>query len=265
MRKLLFPVAFLGCTTLAACSFQMRAGGAANPPPNNPPQQPGQQGKPAAPQASPAKPASTGPVRRLGKRPLGQPSGPAPTPTSSNTAPAPTPTTPPAPPSGAPIVNAATIFGSGTVDTTGFKGNIYWVDKNTTKVPPLEKLTPAGYLFTKELNVGSQAFSSGFPGVDAARKENFAIRYEAPLIVTTEADYDFRLVAEDGAILRIDGMAIVDNDGVKTAAADKSGPVHLVPGTHMMQVDYLQTTGNVALQLFCKKVDDTEKVCPTQL
>ncbi len=36
------------------------------------------------------------------------------------------------------------------------------------------------------------------------RKENFAIHYEAPLVVATEADYDFRLVADDGAQLRVD-------------------------------------------------------------
>lgn len=272
MRKVIFPVAFLGSTTLLACSFQMRAGSGSNTP-NNPPaqQQPSQQPAASQPTASapPAKPQATGPVRRLGKRPVGQPTGPTPTPpapapTNSGTAPAPTPTTPPAP-TGAPIVSGATIFGGSTVDAAGFKGNVYWVDTNTTKVPPLETMTPAGYLFTKEINVAPQAFASGFPGLDANRKENFAIRYEGPLVVTTEADYDFRLVAEDGAVLKIDGTLIVDNDGVKTAPAEKSGPVHLKPGTHVLTVDYLQTTGNVALQLFCKKTGDTEKVCPTQL
>ncbi len=262
MRKVIFPLAFVACSTLVACSFQMRAGGGANQPNNPPAQQTG-----ATPATSPS-PARTitppgGGLRRLGKRPAGQPAGPTPTPTATTTTPAPTPTTPPT--TGAPVVSAATIFGSGTVDATGFKGNIYWVDKNTTKVPPLATMQPAGYLFTKEINVTPQAFTTGFPGVDAARKENFAIRYEAPLIVTAEADYDFRLVAEDGAILHIDGTTIVDNDGVKTAPGEKTGPVHLVAGTHVITVDYLQTTGNVALQLFCQKANDTEKVCPTQL
>ncbi|MBX3220729.1 MAG: hypothetical protein KF795_09435 [Labilithrix sp.] len=257
MRKVFFPLAFLGCTSLLACSFQMRAGGGAN--------QPNNEGQPAATQGpaktTPAATAKQGPVRRLGKRPAGQATGPSPTP--SNTA---TVDPPPAPPpSGAPIISGATIFGSGTVDTSGFKGNIYWVDAGTTKLPALASMTPSGYLFTKELNVAPQAFSSGFPGVDAARKENFAIRYEAPLIVSEAADYDFRLVAEDGAVLQIDGTLIVDNDGVKTAPGEKSGPVHLVAGTHVITVDYLQTTGNVALQVFCKKANDAEKICPTHL
>jgi hexosaminidase len=83
--------------------------------------------------------------------------------------------------------------------------------------------------------------------------------------VTTEADYDFRVVAHDGAVLLIDNTPIVDNDGTKSAASDKTGPVHLVAGTHMIAVNYFQTTGNAALQVFCKKANDTERVCPTQL
>ena len=260
MRKVTFPIAFVACSTLVACSFQMRAGGGANEPTQ--PQATAAQPAGTTPAATPSpartlSPPSQGPIRPLGKRPT-------PTPSSTSTAPAPTPTTPPAP-TGAPIVSGSTIFGSGTVDTSGFKGNIYWVDKNTTQVPPLASMQPAGYLFTKEINVAPQAFTTGFPGVDAARKVNFAIRYEAPLIVTAEADYDFRVVAEDGAILQIDGMTIVENDGVKTAPGEKTGPVHLVAGTHVITVDYLQTTGNVALQVFCKKANEAEKVCPTQL
>lgn len=258
MRKVFFPLAFLGCTSLLACSFQMRAGSGANEPNNNQ-AQPG--AKPAATGAKPAPTVKQGPVRGLGKRSPGQPTGPSPTPSNTATVDPP----PPPPPSGAPIVSGATIFGSGTVDATGFKGNIYWVDAGTTKVPALASMTPVGYLFTKELNVAPQAFTSGFPGVDAARKENFAIRYEAPLIVSEAADYDFRLVAEDGALLQIDGTPIVDNDGVKTAPGEKTGPVHLVAGTHVITVDYLQTTGNVALQVFCTKANDVERICPTHL
>jgi hypothetical protein len=255
MRKAIFPLAFIGTSTLMACSFSMRAGSQ----PQNP--QSGAQNTNTARPAASTAPAAPG--RRLGKRTSG-PMGPTPTPTSTQTTPAPTPTTPPAP-SGAAVITGATIFGSGTVDTTGFKGNIYFLPAGTTKIPALASMQPNGFLFTKEINVAAQPFSGGFPGVDGARKENFAIRYEAPLIVTAEADYDFRLVADDGANLLIDNTPIVDNDGAKTAPAEKTGPVHLVAGTHLITVDYFQTTGNVALQLFCKKANDTEKVCPTQL
>lgn len=262
MRKVIFPLAFLTASTLLACSFSLRAGGGNDPqsPANNQstaqPTQP-QAGATTAPPAA-STPSPVKPIRRLGKRP-------APTPTSTSTVPPPAPTTPPAPPSGAPVVSGATIFGDGTVDTTGFKGNIYWVPAGTTKLPDLGTMQPNGFLFTKELNIAPQAFTGGFPGIDTNHVENFAIRYEAPLVVTAEADYDFRLVADDGAILLIDGTPIVDNDGARAAPAEKTGPVHLVPGTHLITVDYLQTTGNVALQVFCKKEGEAEKICPTLL
>ena len=70
---------------------------------------------------------------------------------------------------------------------------------------------------------------------------------------------------EGSGVLLIDNTPIVDNDGARTAPAEKSGPVHLVVGTHILTVDYLQTSGNVALQVFCKKANDAEKICPTQL
>lgn len=260
MRKVIVPLAFVAVSSLVACSFQVRAGGGTNTPTSPPPAPPA---KTAATHTAAPATTSTGPIKHLGKRPSGQATGPTPTPTSTTTQPLPIPTPPPS--TTTPIVSAATIFGGATIDPTGYKGTIYWVDKTTTKLPALTSMKPAGFVFTKDLNVTAQSFPNGFPGVDATRREYFAIRYEAPLVVTTEADYDFRVVADDGAILQIDGTPIVDDDGVRAAPAEKSGPVHLIAGTHLITVDYLQTNGNVALQVFCKKANDTERVCPTQL
>lgn len=275
MRKpVILPLAFLAITTTlaTACSFRMRAGDDPNAPTNQPPppQQPPPPAQPVATAPPPTQPAPvyTGPVRRLGKRKPGDPSLPTPTPTNTSTAPAPTTaptTTAPPPATGPAVVSGATIFGGNTVDGAGFKGSIFFIPAGTTKLPSLATLQPNGFLFTKTIDVKPQAFTTGFPGVDANRKENFAIRYEAPLVVTAEADYDFRIVADDGAKLLIDNTPIVDNDGARAAPAEKSGPVHLIAGTHVVTVDYLQTTGNVALQVFCKKANEAEKVCPTQL
>lgn len=156
------------------------------------------------------------------------------------------------------------VFGTGTVDATGWKGNFYNLNPNTTKLPTLANVTPNGVLFAKELNVPAKAMSGGFPGIDASRNVDFAIRWEAPLVVDTESDYTFRLLSDDGAIMTIDGTPIVDNDGAH-GPTEKSGPVHLVKGTHAIAVDYFQATGPVALQLFCKKASGAETICPTHL
>lgn len=264
MRKLTtslyLPVFFIGATSLVACSFQVGTdpkaprNQAANQPAANQPAQP-------ATPAAPAAPAKT--YKQTGKPRV------TPTPSSSGTTP---PTPPPAPPAGAAVVSAQTIFGGPTVDPAGLKGNIYWIPAGTTTLPDLSKMTPNGYLFASNINVTSQTFSTGFPGVDANRKENFAIHYEGPLVVGTEADYDFRLAADDGAQLRIDSTQasasapIIDNNGVHTASNSVTGPVHLVVGTHLVVVDYFQAAGSaVTLQLFCTKAGGTEQVCPTKL
>lgn len=232
---------------LSGCSFSVGTSRPAPPPP---------QARPAAPPPQSATPAPA--VRTIGRRNPNQPYRPG-------TAPKPvTPATPVAPVAGVPTMSGTNIFGSGTVDATGWKGNLYAINPGTTKLPQLAGVTPNGIFFTHQLNTANQTMTGGFPGIDATRNENFAIRFEAPLVVDTESDYTFRIVSDDGAILDIDDTLIIDNDGVHTSA-EKSGPVHLVVGTHTITVDYFQSTGPVALQLFCKKGSGTESVCPTHL
>lgn len=251
MRKLTIPcvVAFAVVATVG-CSFKVGSGSD----PNTPATQPGQAG--AAP-GTPAPAATTG-TQPGNSKVLGRTRVPGGAPPAPGTA----PSTPP--PAGMPVLVGTNVFGSGTPDAAGWKGSFFVLSPATQKLPALATMTPNGVLFAKELNVPSKAMTGGFPGIDATRNEDFAIRWEAPLIVDTEADYTFRLVSDDGAVLNIDGTLIVDNDGQHTSK-EKSGPVHLVKGTHVINVDYFQATGPVNLQLFCKKAGGTETVCPTRL
>jgi hypothetical protein len=272
MRKLsflpAFPTAFLVCAAAtvatAGCSFEVGS----KPPPATP--------APPPAAAAPAPNAASGTPGNAGKPAvhLGRTNAPAPggggvlvTPYHPGQTPAGAPGSTPTPgtaPAGIPVLSGTNVFGSGTPDAAGWKGSYFAIAAGTTKVPALATLTPTGVLFAHELNVAAKPMTGGFPGIDAARNENFAIRWEAPLIVDTESDYTFRVVSDDGAIVQIDNTPIVDNDGAH-GVQEKSGPVHLVKGTHVVSVDYFQTTGSVALQLFCKKANGTETICPTHL
>jgi len=248
MRKLSIPVLFLLGTSAVACSFQLGAKkDPAVPPPGAPPA--------ATPAPAPAAPPKTT-VSALGKKPVSV--APA---TPPGTAPA--PATPP-PATGIPVLTGTNVFGTGTPDAAGWKGSFFNLNTGTTKLPTLANVQPNGILFAKELNVPAKAMAGGFPGIDPSRNQDFAIRWEAPLVVENEADYTFRVLSDDGAIVSIDGTVIVDNDGVH-GPTEKSGPVHLVKGTHAIAVDYFQAVGPVALQLFCKKAGGTEIICPTKL
>ncbi len=205
----------------------------------------------------------------------GTPSSPGTTPTPATT-PTTTPTTPPTvpttpgsvtpPPAPAdPFMQGANSFGNGTPADGTFKGSVFFLTAAPQKVPALDNLTPNTILFTKELNVANKEFTEGFPGADPKRVENFAIRYEAPLNVSKEATYTFRIVADDGAILSIDDTVIVNNDGIH-AATEKTGAAHLIPGLHYMRLDYVQgTSKTVALQAFVKPEGGTERLLGPQL
>jgi len=141
-------------------------------------------------------------------------------------------------------------FGSGTV--SDIKCNVYFIPEGAQKVPALDALTPNGFFFAQNLNVASRTFEEGFPGLDPSgvkRNTNFALRCEWPLNVTVDQTYEFGLTADDGAIFYIDDTVIVDNDG-SHAAAEKKGPVRILPGMHYARVDYYQgASPTVALQL----------------
>lgn len=255
MRKLYVSIGFLAATTALACSFQVGTSKPQTPQASNPPAAT----TTAAPTATTpaAVPTPTLPpnakVIKLSRRPGGT-TAPAGTSTSTT----PTSTGPET------VMTGTNVFGNGTADANGFAGSLYAIPAGTTKLPSLDTLTPIGTLFATTLNTPSSAMSGGFPGINASLNENFAIRWQAPLVVENEGVYTLRIASDDGAIVKIDGMTIVDNDG-NHALQEKSGPVNLVKGTHLITVDYFQTTGNVALQLFCKRGDQAEIVCPTHL
>jgi len=244
MRNLSISVALVVAGITAGCSFQVGSGRTATPASGAVPAP-----APAAP--APAAAAPGGPSVRVGNRvkiPGATPGAPAPA----------------TPPAGLPVLAGTNIFGTGTPDPNGWKGSFFVIPAGTAKMPALATMTPSGALFASQLNVAPQNFSGGFPGIDPARNNDFAIRWEAPLVVTAAADYMFRLASDDGTILSIDGTLIIDNDG-NHGPVPKEGPVHLVPGTHAITVDYFQGAGGVALQLFCKKAGGAETICPTKL
>lgn len=288
MRKLITSVALLSATSTLACSFSVGTG--RNPQnPGAPGNTPGAAPAPAPPPAAaPTGPQVTAAGGRIGfgrrstsatatNPNLPPPSGGGTAPAGGGTTPpagtatAPTPPAAPSAPAGGglPVMSGANPFGSGNpvVAAGAWKGTIYWIPAGTKTMPQLGSMSGAGLLFSPSLSVPpNTAMTGGFPGIDPNRNENFAIRWEAPLVVEAAGagDYTIRVSSDDGSIVSMDGMVIVNNDGEHTAQ-DKSGPVHLVAGTHLVQVDYFQATGPVNLQLWIKKAGGTEIPFPNKL
>lgn len=163
-------------------------------------------------------------------------------------------------------VNKPTPFGNDKADARSFTGAIFRTQPGTTQLPDFGKMRPIGLLATERIDIPSTNDFTGFPGIDKARKTEFAIRYEAALNVGKDANYTFRLVSDDGAKLFIDDMEIIDNDGLASGGV-KEGKrvVHLVKATHLIRVDYFQADGGVALQLLVTPPEGEEAPLRTNL
>jgi hypothetical protein len=164
------------------------------------------------------------------------------------------------------FVSGDTPFGNAKGGDNSFIGLIFRTQPAPTTLPDFTKMRPIGALFASSLEVAPGTAFVGFPGIDKARSTEFALRYEGPLNVGKDGDFEIRLVSDDGAKLFIDELLIVDNDGA--AGADpKSGKatVHLVKAKHTVRVDYFQAAGNVALQVFATAPGGKEAPLKTNL
>ncbi|MCC9608170.1 hypothetical protein LOC68_01335 [Blastopirellula sp. JC732] len=88
----------------------------------------------------------------------------------------------------------------------------------------------------------------GFSLEVAARKTNFAIRYEGLFEAQREGEYEFFISSDDGSRLLIDGKEVVINDGIHPTST-RSGKVRLTAGKHPIVVEYFDGGGQIELRV----------------
>jgi hexosaminidase len=89
------------------------------------------------------------------------------------------------------------------------------------------------------------------PGValrGTERDEDFGVRLRGFLRVPADAVYEFALLSDDGSVLRIGGIAVIDHDGPH-GARTAHGAVALAAGTHRIELLYFQGEGDRVLDL----------------
>ncbi len=82
----------------------------------------------------------------------------------------------------------------------------------------------------------------------ANRSNQFAMNFTGYINVPTDGQYTFYLSSDDGSLLFIDGVQVVNNDGVH-ALVQQSNSIGLQAGFHTISVGYFQRTGDVGLQV----------------
>jgi hypothetical protein len=135
------------------------------------------------------------------------------------------------------------------VDSAGLRGTIYFLQKNTGILPDsFKRMKPKGTIYTHSLNLPPRDFTEGFPGV-TKRFEWFAIDYSGKFWIERADDYEFVLTSDDGSLLYIDDLLLIDNDRIHPPQS-KGTHVKLGRGVHTIRVSYFQGPRNsVALIL----------------
>lgn len=150
----------------------------------------------------------------------------------------------------------ASPFGSSRSRGPSFVGEIFLIEPGTERLPDFRGGGSQGKIYCESFDVAPRSFADGFPGL-TDRFEWFAIRYRGHFEAETSGRYKFRLLADDGARLFIDGKLAIDNDGLH-APRSVDRVVELRAGVHELVLDYMQGPAlDVALQLFVTRPRST--------
>lgn len=98
----------------------------------------------------------------------------------------------------------------------------------STRVSDITETQLGDDFYSKEINVPERSFSEGFPGI-TDRFEYFGIVYTGQIKAPYSGTYTFKITCDDGAVLWINGIKVVDGDGVH-ATATYQGTIDLVAG-----------------------------------
>jgi len=154
------------------------------------------------------------------------------------------------------------LFGSGQVVGDGpgaLEVRVCFIPPGTRFIRDVQQCDAIQKQFIDEVNVPARRFEDGFPGFED-RTEWFAVMIQGAFTVPESGIYQFRLKADDGALLFIDGELVVDNDGIH-GAISKRGSVELREGRHRVVLRYFQGMKyELALQLFVTPPGQAERL-----
>lgn len=141
-------------------------------------------------------------------------------------------------------------FGDSIPISNGLTGKVFLLPEDTRKLPDFDTMKPLPTtLFLKKIDVPSQDWSKGFPGLKD-RFENFGIEYTGTFRTNHPGKYRFRLYSDDGSKLFIDDSLIINNDGLHGATSVYDS-FYVDDAVHRIKLLYFQGPRyQLALQLF---------------
>ena len=78
---------------------------------------------------------------------------------------------------------------------------------------------------------------------------NYALKFTTTLTITTGGTYTFRTTSDDGSMLFLDGVQIVDNDGLHGAVTVTSAGQVLTAGTYTLEATFFERGGGEVMDI----------------
>ncbi len=135
--------------------------------------------------------------------------------------------------------------------------DVYRLAVNTQSVSEIRRRKPNQRVCMAQLNITPRSFKEGFPGLGSAN-EWFGLDIRFTVNIPETATYELMLLADDGAILSVDDVNVIDNDGIH-APTPVATMLKLDQGLHNFRVRYFQGPGpDLALMLAWKRPGMTD-------
>jgi hypothetical protein len=99
---------------------------------------------------------------------------------------------------------------------------------------------------------------------ERAGTDHFALRFRGALEVPTDGDWTFFATSDDGSRVLVDGVVIVDNDGLQ-APTEVAGTTALVAGPHALEVQYFEKEGGEFLAVEWSGPDRAREALPASV
>ncbi|WP_269538932.1 PQQ-dependent sugar dehydrogenase [Cerasicoccus fimbriatus] len=105
------------------------------------------------------------------------------------------------------------------------------------ELPDFDSLTPI-----------ASGTATGFDLENRLQDDNFAFRFTATLDISIAGDYTFYTTSDDGSRLLVDGVEVVDNDGLH-GNNEEQGTINLSAGQHSVVVEFFENGGGENLEV----------------
>jgi Ca2+-binding RTX toxin-like protein len=115
----------------------------------------------------------------------------------------------------------------------------YEFSGSISQLPDFDSLTP---LETGISTIGPDLDVSSFTLANGDDDELYAYRFSGQINISTEGAYTFFTESDDGSKLYIDGVEVVDNDGLHSMN-EEEGEISLTAGLHDIVITFFENTG----------------------